>query len=160
MDLLPLPGVDVVHDLEQFPYPFEDNTFDEVFCSHVLEHMSDLQKCMRELIRITKKGGEIRVKVPYVSNPNGWADPTHHRLFSLNSFHYFTKECFYNATVDEYVEVVKKRIHFFSNSRYLQSDPINIIPDFFVNLLPKIYERFFAFWFPSVEIHYLLRVKK
>lgn len=161
MDIVQLPGIDVIHNLEEVPYPFEDNTFDEIFCSHVLEHVFDLQKTMRELVRICKNGALIKVKVPYVSNPNGWADPTHHRLFSLNSFYYFSKECFYNANdkgMD--IQVLKKRIHFFSNAQYLKSDIINILPDFFVNLIPKVYERFFAFWFPSTEIHFLLKVNK
>ena len=53
-DSLPLPGVDQVLDLDQFPYPFEDNTFDEVFSAHVLEHVSDLGKTMEEFTRICK----------------------------------------------------------------------------------------------------------
>lgn len=40
------------------------------------------------------------------------------------------------------------------------SDAINVIPDFFINLLPKWYERFFAYLIPSSEIHYTLRVEK
>jgi ubiquinone/menaquinone biosynthesis C-methylase UbiE len=41
-----------VYDFEKFPYPFEDNTFDEIYCSHVLEHMSDLGKVMEEFTRV------------------------------------------------------------------------------------------------------------
>lgn len=157
MDIVPLQGVDVVHDLEKLPYPFADNTFDEIYCSHVLEHVVDLTKTMRELIRIAKKWCKIKVKVPYFANPNGWSDPTHYRLFTSNTFNYFKKECFYNE-LD--IEINKTRIHFFSNARYFDSELKNIIPDFIINLFPKIYERFFAFWFPSVEIHFLLTVKK
>ena len=157
MDIVPLPWVDTLHDLEQLPYPFEDNTFEEIYCSHVLEHVADLTVTMRELVRIAKDGCLIKVKVPYFANPNGWSDPTHHRLFTSYTFDYFTKDCFYNE-MD--IEVVKRRIHFFSNIRYFISEIKNIIPDFFINLLPKIYERFFAFRFPAVEIHFLLRVKK
>lgn len=40
MDVRPLPGVDIVHNLEKYPYPFEDNTFTLVHASHVLEHMN------------------------------------------------------------------------------------------------------------------------
>jgi len=40
MDVRPLPGVDVVHNLEKFPWPFEDDTFSLVHASHVLEHIT------------------------------------------------------------------------------------------------------------------------
>ena len=157
MDLIKLPWVDIQHDLEVFPYPFADNEFDEIYCSHVLEHVSDLTKTMRELVRITKKWWVIKVKVPYFANPNGWSDPTHYRLFTSNTFNYYKKDCYYNE-LD--IQITKCRIHFFSNIQYLKSDIINIIPDAIINLFPKIYERFFAYIFPSVEIHFLLTVNK
>ena len=42
LDAMKLDGVDVIHDLEKFPWPFKDNTFDEVYTSHTLEHLTDL----------------------------------------------------------------------------------------------------------------------
>jgi len=41
LDYLDGQGVDVVHDLEKFPYPFKDNTFDKVLASHIIEHVSN-----------------------------------------------------------------------------------------------------------------------
>ena len=34
LDSVKIPGVDVVHDLNKYPYPFEDNQFNEIvrFC--------------------------------------------------------------------------------------------------------------------------------
>jgi SAM-dependent methyltransferase len=37
--------------------PFEDNTFDVVFCNHVMEHVQDYTRCMQELHRVLKPGG-------------------------------------------------------------------------------------------------------
>jgi ubiquinone/menaquinone biosynthesis C-methylase UbiE len=44
----------MVYDFDIFPYPFEDNTFDEIFSAHFLEHVTDLGKVMEELTRIGK----------------------------------------------------------------------------------------------------------
>lgn len=156
-DIVDLPDVDKVYDFENFPYPFEDNEFDEIYCSHVLEHMNDLGKVMEEFTRIGKNWCIIKVKVPYFSSPNARWDYTHKRTFNTNSFTYFQPDFYYNKA-----KVILKgyRIHFFSNTHYMKSDIKNIFPDFLINLLPKIYERFFAYRFPSSEIHYLLEVKK
>lgn len=36
--------------------PFRDNTFDYVYCSHVLEHVEDPEKALKELMRVGKRG--------------------------------------------------------------------------------------------------------
>ena len=49
---------DIVHDLEQFPYPFKDNSVDNILLSHVLEHIGQhpdtFNLIMKELYRICK----------------------------------------------------------------------------------------------------------
>ncbi len=44
--------------------PFEDNSFDVVFCNHVLEHITDDTKAMEELFRVMKKGGFGIFQIP------------------------------------------------------------------------------------------------
>jgi SAM-dependent methyltransferase len=56
------PIADVHFDLHKVP--FEDNTFDVIFCNHVLEHVEDDAQCMRELYRIMKPGGWGIFQVP------------------------------------------------------------------------------------------------
>lgn len=56
------PIADVHFDLHQAP--FEDNSFDIVFCNHVLEHVRDADQCMRELHRIMRPGGWGIFQVP------------------------------------------------------------------------------------------------
>ncbi len=44
--------------------PFDDNTFDIVFCNHVLEHIPDDRKAMEELFRVMKPGGFGIFQIP------------------------------------------------------------------------------------------------
>lgn len=43
---------------------FPDNTFDVILCSHVLEHVSDDKRAMRELKRVLRPGGWAILQVP------------------------------------------------------------------------------------------------
>ncbi len=56
------PIVDVKADI--LDLPFEDESFDVVFCNHVLEHIEEDQKAMSELYRVMKKGGWGIFQVP------------------------------------------------------------------------------------------------
>lgn len=95
IDNVKLAGVDVVHDLDKFPYPFKDNLFYEIFTSHVLEHLTDLLGVMRELHRITKNNGVIKIKVPYYNCSGAYQDPTHKRFFTYTTFDYFLNDVHY-----------------------------------------------------------------
>src|SRR5690606_30324446 len=44
--------------------PFDDNSFDFILCNHVLEHIPDDEKAMRELYRILKSGGTGIFQIP------------------------------------------------------------------------------------------------
>lgn len=48
--------------------PFENEAYDLIFCNHVLEHIPDDQKAMKELYRILKKGGTLIAQVPLDEN--------------------------------------------------------------------------------------------
>lgn len=56
------PIVDVKADI--LDLPFEDNSFDFIFCNHVLEHIEDDSKAMSELYRVMKSGGTGIFQIP------------------------------------------------------------------------------------------------
>lgn len=58
---------DVVHDLNVFPYPFEDHSFDMIEAFHVIEHLDRAFVVMKELHRILKPEGLLHIKVPHFS---------------------------------------------------------------------------------------------
>ena len=56
------PLADVKADICELP--FEDNSYDVVFCNHVLEHIEDDKKAMQELFRVLKPGGLGIFQIP------------------------------------------------------------------------------------------------
>ena len=93
LDLAPLPGVDIVHDLHQFPWPFEDVSIDEVYMKDVLEHLPDTVRTMEELYRICTPGARLYIAVPYWNCFEAITDPTHVRFFNEFTFEFFDPTC-------------------------------------------------------------------
>ena len=57
--------------------PFNDNSFDVVFCNHVLEHIANDTKAMQELYRVLKPGGMGIFQIPQeISREKTFEDPT------------------------------------------------------------------------------------
>ena len=153
IDSVKLNGVDVIHDLNKFPYPFKENTFDEVYASHVLEHLNDLIKVMNELKRICKKGARIIIRVPHFSCGVSYRDPTHKRLFSYFTFDYFTDDCFYSLPK---FKILKRKLNFTRLTFVSLNKFINPI----ININPAIYERFFCWMLPCAECLFELEITK
>jgi len=95
LDLLKLKWVDITHNMEKFPYPFKDNTFDKIFAEHNFEHILEIEKLMREIFRISKNWALVKIKVPYYTCNSSFADPTHKRFFAWifpgSEIHYLLK---------------------------------------------------------------------
>jgi SAM-dependent methyltransferase len=53
---------DVKADIQDMP--FEDASFDMILCSHVLEHVDDDRKAIREIRRVLAPGGAALIQVP------------------------------------------------------------------------------------------------
>jgi SAM-dependent methyltransferase len=85
-------GADIVHDLNVYPYPFEDNSVFEIFTSHFIEHVASIEKFMDECWRMLVPMGTITLLAPYYSSVRAWQDPTHVRPISEMTFLYYSKE--------------------------------------------------------------------
>lgn len=88
-DLLPLSGISVVHQLNKFPWPWEDNSIDEILAYDVLEHLDNFIASLEEIYRILKPGGICRLSVPYWNSWCAYSDPTHKRGFHETAFYFF-----------------------------------------------------------------------
>lgn len=78
VDVLPFPGVDVVHDLRQ-PWPWEAETVDEAFSSHFIEHLTGTERIhfFNELYRVLKTGARAQIVCPHWAHESAYGDPTH-----------------------------------------------------------------------------------
>jgi SAM-dependent methyltransferase len=92
IDFNDLDAVDIIHDLNVFPYPLEDSSFDEIYLDNTLEHLDDVIHVMEEVYRICKPDGVVKVIVPYFRSVWACIDPTHRHFFTVNSFSYFDPE--------------------------------------------------------------------
>lgn len=88
------PGIkpDVLHDLNGYPWPFEDDTFDAVHCIDVLEHLDDIVRAMEEIHRVSRPRARVDITTPHFSCANSYTDPTHRHHLGFFSFDYFTGE--------------------------------------------------------------------
>src|ERR1044071_8391494 len=89
LDRVPETQPDIVHDLNVFPWPFEVDTFQTIYCIDVIEHLSDIVKALEEMHRIAQKGGWIHITTPHFSCANSNTDPTHLHHLGFFSFDYF-----------------------------------------------------------------------
>ena len=92
VDMVDLPGVDIVADLEQGLPFFEDDSVDELHARSLMEHVDDFPMLMREIMRVMKKGGKVHIFVPHFSNPFFYSDYTHSKFFGLYTFYYFVDQ--------------------------------------------------------------------
>ncbi len=93
---------DFVHDLNSYPYPFEDNSVFEIFTSHFIEHVRDIKAFMEECYRMLVPLGMMTVVAPYYSSVRAFQDYTHVRPISENTFLYFNKEWMEQNKLEHY----------------------------------------------------------
>ncbi len=100
LDHAPLPGVDIVYDLEncgQVPLPLENDSVEEFLLSHLIEHIHNTLPLMQELHRVAAPGARALVRVPHGAHDDAWEDPTHVRAYFANSFGYFSQPFYWRA---------------------------------------------------------------
>lgn len=152
--------VDVVHDLDAVPYPFEDNSIDEIHLYHVLEHLHDPLRKIEEMSRILKPGGVLHIRVPHFSSRGAFTDITHLRPFGYESFNCFVPGDAQNYYTKARFEILSRQIKYFGmfqNSgiyeKHVNPNRLHWAlrgPGAFINRLillsPKAFERFWCYW--------------
>jgi SAM-dependent methyltransferase len=151
---------DIVHNLENTPYPFDDSSVDEVHFYHVLEHLENPLKKIEEIHRILKPGGRLNIRVPHFSSSATFTDITHKRGFSIFSFDIFEKDNYHSFYSESRFEINHKRINYlglYPNSgiyeKYIHSNqcPFILRPfvrgiNWLINTSPYFFERIWCYW--------------
>jgi SAM-dependent methyltransferase len=90
VDSFPDCNPDVLWDLERTPWPFEDDSVDEIVARHILEHLGQAPQTffaiIKEIYRVVRHNGAVRVAVPHPLHTSFFSDPTHVRSFTKETF--------------------------------------------------------------------------
>jgi len=90
VDKVDLSTVDVVHDLEERPWPFEAASVDCLIASHVVEHLQSPASVFEEAARVLADDGMFELTVPIGLDAR--TDPTHVSEWTWDTPTYFTDD--------------------------------------------------------------------
>ena len=95
LDANPAMNPDIVATVP--PIPLGDESVDAIYCSHMLEHLTDEDAAllMAEIWRVLKVGAGAEFVVPYALGHGAWQDPTHKSHWVLEKFLYWTSHMRY-----------------------------------------------------------------
>jgi hypothetical protein len=167
VDCLPLAGVDIVADLNEPLQALPDNSVDEIYSKHTLEHITQFLPLLGEIHRVARPQARIEVVVPHFSSPYTFSDPTHVRFFGLYTFFYFC---------DAADQPLRKVPNFYLPQRFrVESVTFSLLKRSLLDrviraVMQKLinrnyawldwYERRWCRWFPINSVRYILYPKK
>ena len=82
---------DYCFDCERGPWPFKDDSCEEVLAENILEHLKNIDFFFEEAYRVLKKDGCLTIKVPHFMSMHAYSDPDHCRYFTPESFMYWDR---------------------------------------------------------------------
>jgi SAM-dependent methyltransferase len=153
VDLVASTGPDIVHDLNQTPWPLPDDQFDECHAYDVIEHLDNIVTTMEEMHRVCRNGAIVRITVPHFSCANAFTDPTHRHYFSCFSLNYFTGEHQFSFYSD-------RRFKRRANQIIFAQTWMNKVIRRLAERYPAEYERRWAWIFPAWFLYFELEVVK
>lgn len=120
VDMMPLAGIDTVHDLNVVPWPWNDGVAEEVKAIDVFEHVDNPLEFMAEVWRVLQPGAEVYIHTSYHGEVGSFTDPTHKRFCTLNTFDYWVPGTYFNQ---RYGPAYARGKHFEKVQLWLDGDP-------------------------------------
>lgn len=170
VDWSPETKADILCDLNHLPYQWPDNSFDEVYASHILEHLDKPVAVMKEIHRILRPGGLCHLRVPHFSR--GFSHVEHEHGFDILFPNYFKKTFTKFGYFGFEFELEKMELHWMAFFHLLPSlgyrsytifflRGINALISFVANLSPRLCSRVWCYWVGGLEeIEFKLRAVK
>jgi SAM-dependent methyltransferase len=152
LDISPDTDADVVHDLDEFPYPLEDDAFDQVLMQDVIEHVAQPIRVIEELVRVCRSGARIHLRTPHFSSALAYGDPTHRHYLSADAVRSLAEPRFAHYTATR-LQVVHVTLDLWFPFRALGIGRL-------ANRFPVPYEAYLAFRFPAMNIRAEFEVRK
>jgi len=143
---------DIVHDLNAFPYPIEDSSFDQILLQDVLEHVAQPIRLFEELHRIARPGARIQLRTPHFSSVLAYSDPTHRHYFSALAIRSLAEPRFEHYT-DARFRTISVTLDLWLPFRAVGLGAL-------ANRFPELYEKYLAFRFPAMNIRAELEALK
>lgn len=100
VDAVQTDAADMVWDLNQYPWPFEDESIEQLHAAHYIEHIAmgytaqgqdTLFAFFDECYRVLKPSGVLTIIVPNARCNRAWQDPTHRRFIVAETFLYMAQ---------------------------------------------------------------------
>jgi SAM-dependent methyltransferase len=149
---------DLVHNLDTFPWPIPDDTFDCVIALNIIEHLYNTEKVMEELFRISKNGALIYILIPHYSSSSAFTDPTHVKYLGGRSLDYFLPNTVLGARYGYYGKCrFRKEVMLVSLQKFWNRVP------FLAKLISKYpdpWEDYFCYIIRGAGLFWKLRVLK
>jgi SAM-dependent methyltransferase len=135
---------DIVHDLNVFPYPLADSSFEHVVMQDVIEHVQEPVRVIEELHRILRPNGRLQLRTPHFSSALAYGDPTHVHYYSAMAIRSLASPRFEHYTYARF-RIVHVTLDLWLPWRVSGIERL-------ANRFPDAYEKYFAFRFPAMNI--------
>jgi len=166
IDRLNMPEVDVVWELDNLPWPFEDKSFERIIFKHAIMHLSDISKVMDEVYRLLNDDGTVEILAPHYSSDNSFTDPTHKFSLGIRSMNYFCDNLpnwKYNYSDNLfklntcYISFLQCNVDFNKQGYKSRTNFFKLIGiEFFANKFPRLYEKYLCNYIPANEVYFNL----
>jgi len=155
-DIRKFKGVDKVFNLNKYPYPFTDNSFEEIKIFNSIHIIENLVRFLEEIYRIAKPNSILKIEASFFLSTENANDPYKKTDIGYNTFEMFDadldyEDCYYRPKA---TFKTIKREWIFSDNPYLKW--LSFLP----NIFPKFYSRFLYFYFPSNKLYFELQTIK